>query len=100
MFAVREVVVQALWTFCHHLREQVEAGVDPVVPRGFDWRWLRATQSRLTVARPNESGQHAAMRESVLTTSGLATHLATAVDLMRHVERSGATIFTRFANCP
>lgn len=83
-----EVVVQALWTFCHHLREQVEAGVDPMMSPRFDWRWLRAMQSRLTVARPNESGQHAAMRESVLTTSGLATHLATAVDLMRDSERS------------
>lgn len=83
-----EVVGQALWIFCHHLREQVEAGLDPIVQPPFDWRWLRAMQSRLTVARPNESAQYAAMRESVLTTSGLAAHLATAVDLMRNTERT------------
>lgn len=81
-----ESVVQALWCFCHHLREQVERGDDPAPASGYGWRWLRAMQSRLTVARPNESGQHVALRESVLAASGLADHLATAVAL-RDIER-------------
>lgn len=83
-----EAVVQALWCFCHALREHVERGNDPIPAGGFGWRWLRGMRSRLTTARPNESAQHAAIRESVLATSGLADHLEIAVDLLRDCERS------------
>ncbi len=83
-----QALVQALWCHCHHLREQVERGDDPTPAPGYGWRWLRAMRSRLTIARPNESAQHAALRESVLATSGLAEHLVAALDLLRDTDRS------------
>jgi hypothetical protein len=83
-----EVLVQALWSFCHRLRQQVEGGGDPAVLSGHGWRWMRGMRSRLTSARPNESAQHSAMREAILATSGLADQLTDAVELLRDAERS------------
>lgn len=78
-----ELLVQALWCYCHEIHEQVERGSDPVVPTEFGWRWLRAVRSRLTVARPQETAQHVAMRQAVLGASGLADQLNSALDLLR-----------------
>lgn len=85
-----ETVVQALWCFCHDLREQVERGNDPVPTPGYGWRWLRGVRSRLTAARPDEGGQHAAFRESVLAASGLADHLSDAVEALRDTDRNAS----------
>lgn len=82
-----EVVVQAVWAFCHRLRRDVESGDEPVVRDGFGWRWLRGVRSRLMVARPNENAQHAAMRQAILGTSGLGDQLTEAIDLLRDAER-------------
>ncbi|WP_434443507.1 hypothetical protein [Lentzea sp. E54] len=78
-----ELLVQALWCYCHRVHEQVEQGCDPVVPPEYGWRWIRAVRSRLTVARPQETAQHAAMRRAVLETSELGKHLTTALELLR-----------------
>lgn len=83
-----EVVVQAVWAFCHRLRQEAESGDEPVVLDGFGWRWLRGVRSRLMVARPNESAQHAAMRQAIVGTSGLADQLSEAIDLLRDAERN------------
>ncbi|GLY52072.1 hypothetical protein [Lentzea sp. NBRC 102530] len=81
-----ELLVQALWCYCHHVREQVEQGRDPVVPTEYGWRWIRAVRSRLTVTRPQETAQHASMRSAVLETSELGKHLTAALELMRDVD--------------
>lgn len=81
-----ELSVQAAWAYCDHLRRQVEAGVDPDVPAEFGWRFLRGMRSRLTNERPQETSQHRAMREAVVETSGLARHLAQAVDILRECD--------------
>ncbi|MEV6242664.1 hypothetical protein [Lentzea sp. NPDC051838] len=78
-----ELLVQALWCYCHRVHEQVEQGRDPVVPPEYGWRWIRAVRSRLTMARPQETAQHAAMRRAVLDTSELGKHLTTALELLR-----------------
>ncbi|SDL21698.1 hypothetical protein SAMN04488074_109300 [Lentzea albidocapillata subsp. violacea] len=81
-----ELLVQALWSYCHHVHEQVEQGHDPVVPAEYGWRWVRAVRSRLTVTRPQETAQHASMRSAVLETSELGKHLTTALELLRDVD--------------
>ncbi len=78
-----ELLVQALWCYCHHIREQVEKGLDPVVAPEYGWRWMRAMRSRMTVARPQETAQHASMRTALLETSELGKHLTAAVELLR-----------------
>lgn len=83
-----ELSVQAVWAYCDHLRQQVERGSDPVVPGGFGWRFLRGIRSRLTTERPQETSQHRSMREAVVQTSGLARHLAQAVEILRECDRN------------
>lgn len=82
-----EVVAQSLWAWCHHLRCQVEAGLDPCPPDGFDWRWLRGVRSKVTTPRPQETTQQAAMRDAVMRTSSLDDHLAAALDMLRDAAR-------------
>ncbi|MDQ4037767.1 MAG: hypothetical protein M3313_05330, partial [Actinomycetota bacterium] len=83
-----ELSVQAVWAYCDHLRQQVERGSDPVVAGEFGWRFLRGIRSRLTTERPQETSQHRSMREAVVETSGLARHLAQAVEILRECERT------------
>nr|MBA2308414.1 hypothetical protein [Pseudonocardiales bacterium] len=78
-----ELLVQALWCYCHGVHQQVEQGLDPTPPPEYGWRWLRAMRSRLTIARPRETAQHVALRQAVLETSELAKHLTAALDLLR-----------------
>ncbi len=83
-----ELSVQAVWAYCEQLRQQVERGSDPVVPGEFGWRFLRGIRSRLTTERPQETSQHRSMREAVVQTSGLARHLAQAVEILRECDRT------------
>jgi hypothetical protein len=83
-----ELSVQAVWSYCDHLRQQVEKGVDPVVPAEFGWRFLRGVRSRLTTERPQESSQHRSMREAVVKTSGLDRHLTQALEILRECDRT------------
>lgn len=78
-----ELAVQAAWAYCDHIRDQVENGVDPVVPDRYGWRFFRGIRSRLTAERPQETSQHRLMREAVVETSGLARHLTRVVDTLR-----------------
>lgn len=82
-FVTYQVVVQGLWTYCNRVRSQVEGGQDPVVQEGYGWRWLRGMKSKLEGARPQETGQHAAMREAILHTSELSRHMATTLEVVR-----------------
>jgi hypothetical protein len=82
-FVAYEAVVQGLWIYCHDVRVQIESGQDPVVSPEFGWRWLRGVRSRLECARPNETSQHAAMREAILKTSELGKHLTATLDVVR-----------------
>lgn len=78
-----ELSVQAVWTYCDYIRNEVERGLDPVVDESYGWRFLRGVRSRLTTERPRESSQHRSMRDAIIETSGLARHLAHAVDTLR-----------------
>jgi hypothetical protein len=78
-----ELAAQSLWAYSEHINTQVELGRDPVVPDEYGWRFLRAMRSRMTTPRPRESGQHRSMRNAVLETSDLVTHLAHAIDTLR-----------------
>lgn len=83
-----ELAVQAIWAYCDYIRNQVERGIDPVLPDGYGWRFLRGVRSRLTTERPQETSQYRLMREAIIETSGLAKHLTQAVEILR--ETSGA----------
>lgn len=76
-------VVQALWCYTNMISEVVENGDDPVVPDEYGWRFVRACLSRLTSARPRESGQHRMMRDAILSTSRLTTQLVDAHAILR-----------------
>jgi len=78
-----ELAAQAIWSYCHHIRDRVEHGNDPDIEPEYGWRFLRAVRSRLVNPRPQETGQHRSMREAVLATSGLAAHLAEALEIVR-----------------
>ncbi|WP_436786332.1 helix-turn-helix domain-containing protein [Yinghuangia sp. YIM S10712] len=81
-----ELAVQAMWAYCDHIRSQVEEGTDPDIPTAYGWRFLRAMRSRITTERPTETSQHRAMREAIVETSGLAKHLALALETLRECE--------------
>lgn len=78
-----ELAVQAMWCYSHTILQQVEAGQDPVVPDEYGWRFLRATLSRLTAPRPQETGQHCSMRDAILVSSGLPRQMTAAMDALR-----------------
>jgi hypothetical protein len=78
-----ELSVQAVWAYCDHLRQHVEQGNDPIVPPQYGWRFLRATRSRLTTERPQETSQHRSMRDAIMHTSGLNRHLTQALETLR-----------------
>ena len=83
-----ELSVQAAWAYCDHLRQQIENGHDPIVPTEYGWRFLRGMRSRLTTERPQETSQHRSMRDAVVQTSGLACHLAQAMEILRDCDRT------------
>lgn len=78
-----ELATQALWVYCQHINNQVENGQDPVVHDSHGWRFLRGAKSRLVNPRPQETGQHRSMRDAILETSGLLTHLDQAIEALR-----------------
>lgn len=78
-----ELATQAIWAYCQHINGQVEQGKDPETPEVYGWRFLRGVRSRLTNARPQETGQHRSMRAAILDTSGLIAYLSQAVDILR-----------------
>lgn len=80
-----ETVVQALWCYTHMIAGVIEEGRDPVIPEDFGWRFLRACQSRLTAARPRETGQQRMMRDAILHTSRLTTQLVDAGAILREL---------------
>lgn len=82
-----ELPLQAVWTYCWWIREQVEQGRDPAIPEGFGWRWLRGALSRLTAPRPQESNPHRSMRDAIVATSGLPGMVQDAIAALREVER-------------
>ena len=67
------------------IADVVEAGDDPDVPEAYGWRFLRACLSRLTTARPRETGQHRMMRDAILSTSRLTTQLVNAHTIVREL---------------
>ncbi|MGH3616309.1 MAG: hypothetical protein ACRDRK_27685 [Pseudonocardia sp.] len=76
-------VVQALWCYTNMISGLVEDGEDPVLPDEYGWRFIRACLSRLTAARPTESGQHRMMRDAILSTSRLTAQLVDAHAILR-----------------
>lgn len=81
-----ELAVQATWSYCSYIRSEIERGRDPDVPSEFGWRFLRGLRSRLTTERPQETPQHRSLREAIVSTSGLTTHLAQALEALRETE--------------
>ncbi len=78
-----ELAVQSMWAYCEHINGRVEQGEDPSVADGFGWNFLRAARSRLANPRPQETGQHRSMRDTILETSGLMGHLQQATETLR-----------------
>lgn len=78
-----ELALQHAWAYCEHVTGCTERGEDPGVPDGYGWRFLRAARSRLTSPRPQEPGQHQAMREAIVETSGLPGIAAQAIEALR-----------------
>ncbi|MFF5261430.1 hypothetical protein ACFY4C_21005 [Actinomadura viridis] len=78
-----ELSIQSMWAYCEYLNHQVEQGHAPVASPGYGWRFLRAARSRLANPRPQETGQHCAMRDAILHTSGLLGHLDQAIEALR-----------------
>jgi hypothetical protein len=85
-----ELAAQSIWAYCNYIRQEVEAGRDPLVPAEYGWRFLRGIRSRLTTERPQETSQHRSMRDAIVETSGLARHLAQAVETLREVDGGSA----------
>lgn len=84
--ATFETVVQGLWCYTNRIAEEIEAGEDPVVPDEYGWRFLRACHSRLTTARPQETGQLRVMKDAILATSRLPTQLLDAHAALRDLD--------------
>jgi Helix-turn-helix domain len=80
-----ELAVQSIWAYCEHVNNQVETGNDPIVPDKYSWRFLRGAKSRLINPRSQETGQHRAMRSSIVETSGLAGHLDQAIEVLYQI---------------
>ncbi|WP_331738564.1 XRE family transcriptional regulator [Embleya sp. NBC_00896] len=78
-----ELDVQALWALSSHVLHMIEDGLDPVMPTGYGWRFMRGAYVRLTTARPTETAQHRVMREAILATSELPDRLRAAQDALR-----------------
>jgi hypothetical protein len=78
-----ELLMQSMWCYTGEIARQVEEGRDPVVPAAYGWRFLRAMQSRLTTPRPQEDGQHSAMRDAILYSSGLDQKMRAAIEALR-----------------
>jgi hypothetical protein len=81
-----ELSVQAVWAYCEHVNREVEKGRDPDFSDKFGWRHLRGVKSRLVNPRPQETGQHREMRNSIIETSGLMGHLDQAIDVLRQLQ--------------
>lgn len=84
--ATFETVVQALWCYTNMIATVVEDGEDPVVPDQYSWRFLRGCHSRLTSARPRETGQHRMMKDAILATSRLPAQLLDAHAVLRDLD--------------
>jgi len=78
-----EVIVQGLWCYSTVVLSAVEAGEDVSLPEPYGWRFLRGCRSRLTAARPTETGQVRMMRDAVLSTSRLVERLSEAQAILR-----------------
>ncbi|GAA2822645.1 helix-turn-helix transcriptional regulator [Saccharopolyspora taberi] len=85
--ATCELLAQALWCLCNQVSEQVRAGVDPVLPAGHNWRWLRGRRAEITNAGATEPQQLRALRNAVLETSELSRMLGETVELLREIEQ-------------
>jgi hypothetical protein len=81
-----ETVVQGLWCYTNMIATVIEDGRDPVVPDEYGWRFLRGCHSRLTSARPRETGQHRMMRDAILSTSRLPAQLLDAHTVLRDLD--------------
>lgn len=84
-----ELAVQSLWAYSDHLNRLVERGIDPEVPAEYGWRFVRGARSRIANARPQENEQHRSMRNAILATCELESHLAQAIETLR--ESAGGT---------
>lgn len=86
-FVELEVAAQGLWTYCHRLGQQIEAGEDPAPPPGYGWRWLRGRERAMKMPRETETGQQKLAREAVVVSSGLDAQLRFTLDMLRDAQR-------------
>lgn len=78
-----ELGLQALWAYCDYISRTDESGDEVVIAPEYGATFLRRARSRLTMARPQESGQHRAMRTAILETSGVVQIIDNAIDILR-----------------
>lgn len=78
-----ELALQAVWSYCEFVKQQLEEGAEPIIAEGYGWRFLRAIKLRLMHPQSQETGQHKAMREAIVDTSGLPSLLSQALEALR-----------------
>lgn len=81
-----ELLVQALWCYCHHILDRVGQGHDPVIPDEHGFRLLRGLRSRCFTTRPQESSQHRSMRAAILAASNLGEKLKDALEILQDMK--------------
>jgi hypothetical protein len=82
-----ELAMQSVWAYCEHVTARAEQGLEPDVPEGYGFRFLRGARAALMNPRPTETGGRQAMREAVVETSALPQLLAQALDVLREEGR-------------
>ncbi|MFE3279851.1 hypothetical protein [Nocardia sp. NPDC059239] len=82
-----EIGLQAVWALTAHINEQVENGSDPQIFDNYGYGFLRAARSVLLTPRPQETGQHQAMRDAIVSTSGLPEQLSVAMEALKEAGR-------------
>lgn len=78
-----ELIVQGLWALCDDISRQVHNGQDPILPAGYDWRWLRGCRARMTSPAPTEPNQVRRLRAGIVQTSDLAAKIGEAIELLK-----------------
>lgn len=80
-----ELQTQAIWSYCAKIADLAERGIDPTIIPGYGYKFLRSCQSRLLTPRPQETGAHRLMQDTIIQTSGLPQHFSNAIDILKDI---------------
>lgn len=80
-----ELALQSVWVYSEYINSRVELGADPATGSSYGCSFLRASRSRLLNPRPQETGQYRSMRDAIVETSGVQSHLDLAIDALGEI---------------